>query len=261
MHISRRSLCSSGLLLIALGAGGCVGDDPGASQAKLARVSGDVIVPDGVDAVVNVAVVAPPGDSVWDGIAEVIITNDSPDGGDVVASGGSVELIPGDTRGGRRVGTLVLPLPDEASEFDLSTISINFAEGADPQRFEIGRWKMTRSADEPLVQITGEYPASMAAGGPVVFSVRGDGIASEQISAVTSKAEGASLTDFEAVDNPDGTVEISLHLECDDSFDLYGISPWLTMHTEQGAVEQPLDPILVGYLDMSDEVAKRISER
>lgn len=101
----------------------------------------------------------------------------------------------------------------------------------------------------------------MAAVGPVVFSIQGDGITSEQVSAVTSKAEGASLTDFEAVDNPDDTVEISLHLECDDSFDLYGISPWLTMHTEQGAVEQPLDPILVGYLDMSDEVAKRICER
>lgn len=229
---------------------------------RFAQVSGDVVVATGDDASVNLVLVAPADDPVWSGIHELVVTNESPDDGDIILAGDSAELIPGTSRNGLQVGTIPVTIPNDASEFELKSVKVSVGDGGNSTSYDIGDWKTIRvDPDHPTVKIVGDYPASMPGSGQVAFNVQREDGSGAEITGIDTNAPGLSIGDFSAEFDSDGVGQVAFNLESDGSYDVFGFSPKLLVEDGGETHEISLDPILVGYLDMSEEDVQRIVSR
>lgn len=246
---------------VALAANGCVAAGPTKPDVSFARISGDVHVGEADDTVINLVLVAPSNDPVWAGVHELVVVNDDPTGGDLVFGGGSVELQPGTDKSGLRVGSIPVSIPHEVDRFHLSKVKLTAQQGGEPVEHDVGDWRFAREALEDRVSPIGDYPASVPSCGHVNFDVKSDNQADMHLSNAEISVPGLSVESFEFDELSSFESSVSFDLVCDESFDLFMFTPKVLADSGEGKSEQYLDPILVGYLDLSDDVVRRIADR
>lgn len=262
--VSRGVMTRRGALLLGaatvVGASSCGRRD---AELHFAKLSGAVTVRDGADAAINLVFVASPRHPVFSGVQELVVGNAAdPDAGDLVLAGDSVTVEPGDVIDGWRVGTIPLSVPAEAEHFAVTTISLTVEESEAPTSFDIGRWTVRRAPDDSGVAVRGDYPASIPKDGSFSLRCDLDPEAHGAVESVTSDAPGVRLENSAIRSGERGRWDVEASLRCDDSADLFGISPTLIL-AETGSTrrEVALDPILVGYIDMGEDEVRRIASR
>lgn len=254
------------LLLCASGCGVAAAGEPETSQVRFAQVSGDVSVSGDSEASVNLIVAAPVGDPVWSHIHEVVVVNDAADGGDLVFGKDSFTVHPGTKQEGMQVGSIPVPIPAEVGEFELTTVDVVFSEGDDPVTYDVGEWHMARSdadptGDDETFTIVDGYPASVASCGEVTLTLQRAGGSEAVITDVQTDAPSLTIRDVVIDMDGSGAVTISYDLTCDTTYDVFAYTPSLLV-TEDGRTSSvPLDQMLVGYLDMTEETVQRILAR
>lgn len=244
-----------------LGISGCGSDAPRSSRMRFARLSGNVGITSGDAATANLIIVAPTRDPVWSGIHELVVVNDAPEGGDLVLAGDSAEIMPGTDKGGLRAGTLAVSIPSDVNDFDLRTVRVVVDEGGEPVPYDVGHWRMHRPESRATFESSGEYPASLPGGGEVVLGLRNTSAPEAQVTGIDTGAAGLTASDVRADFAESGEGTVTFTLEVDDSYDLFAFSPTLTVDEGGQTREEPLDPVLVGYLDLTEESVQRIASR
>lgn len=255
-----------GLALVLTGCGAADatgrGAGPGGTAPQFARVSGDVVVTGEDEATVNLVFVAPPGDAVWSGLHELVVVDDSGDSGDLVFGPDAITVHPGTERGGVQTGSIPVTIPGDVQGFALTTVRVVVDEGDESVTYDVGDWRMSRETQDPLFSVTGDYPASMSGCGEVVFDVRSSVGADATVTGVATGAPGLTISDLDVVVDDSGTGAITFDLTCDEAYDVYAFSPTLIVEEEDGGTHaEPLDQILVGYLDMTEETVQQILAR
>lgn len=247
----------------ALVVAGCAAHAEGESEVGFAHVSGSAQAAPGRATVLNLLVTAPADDDIWsDGIHELVVENDAEGGGDLVYGGGAVPLEPGSESAGTRVGTIPVEMPADADAFELSTIVITAREGDEPRRVDVGDWTYSGDAVDPRVQITGDYPVSMPDCGHVQFEVEGVDETSVGVRDVRLlDVPGVSVDDVEITEAGSGRSRVSFDLRCDDDADVRMLTPVITAVVGGDEFDQPIDPLLVGYVGLSEADVSRIASR
>lgn len=266
-QVRTRAVIGGAALL--LGASGCGVAEAGTtetSQVRFAQVSGDVGVSGDHEASVNLVMAAPVGDPVWSDIHELVVVNDAADGGDLVFGEESFTVHPGTKRDGVQVGSIPVTIPAEVEEFALTMVDVVFSEGDDPVTYEVGDWHMARSDaaltsdDEPFSIVDG-YPASVAACGEVTLRLQRAGGSDTAITDVQTDAPGLTISDVVIDMDDSGAGSITYDLTCDTTHDVFAYSPRLLIAEDGHTSSVPLDQMLVGYLDMTEETVQRILTR
>lgn len=245
-----------------LGVSGCDQGEHVASDVRFGKVSGGVSVASDDDATVNLVIVAPVGDPVWSEFHELIVVNDVAGGGDLVLGKGAVTVYPGTKRDGLQVGSIPLTIPSDMEEFDLTKVKAVIGEGANPTTYSVGDWHLDRRKSKSVFSIVGDYPASISECGEVEFELRLGRGANAAVTGVETDAPGLSISDVDVDVDDSGTGAIAFDLTCDEAYDVYAFSPTLIVEEEDGGTHaEPLDQILVGYLDMTEETVQQILAR
>ncbi|MCA1307658.1 hypothetical protein LC082_12180 [Microbacterium esteraromaticum] len=229
------------------------------SQLHFARISADVVVAGDGAASANLVVAAPSDDPIWSGISELVAKNDHTDGGDLVFGEGAVRLIPGGEQDGTRLGTIVVEMPLSVDNFSMSEIVITLAGDHGPENYNVGEWNFERIRADGIVEISGEYPASVSECNSVSFDVQGD--LPFEIDGVSSRGAGVDILDVDIGVAKGTSRTVVLDLACDPQFDLYAFTPLIDVTSEGKKGIEPLQPILIGYAGITDEVVNRILTR
>ncbi|GAA1487609.1 hypothetical protein [Brachybacterium sacelli] len=176
-------------------------------------------------------------------------------------AGDAAEIIPGTDKGGLRAGTLAVSIPSDVNDFDLRTVRVVVDEGGEAVPHDVGDWRMHRPESRPTFESSGEYPASLPGGGEVVLGLRSASGTEAQVTGVDTGTAGLAARDVRADFAEGGEGTVTFTLEVDDSYDLFAFSPTLTVDEGGARREEYLDPVLVGYLDLTEEDVQRIASR
>lgn len=257
---TRRAAIGAGLGIL-LGSSACSSRTPEGSQLRFARLSGDISVTSGDEVTPNLIIAAPANDLVWSGIHQLVLTNDVPDGGDLVFGPGAVPLEPGTADGGLRVGTIMADIPEDVGEFDLSTVDVTINEGEAPVTYDVGRWRMHRPDEARTFSVAGDYTVSMARAAQGAFSVRGERGMDADVTGIETGTPGLTAANVEIELGKDGATDITFDLEYDDHYDLFDFSPRLVIEENGETRKEAVESILVKYLDLDREDVRRIASR
>ncbi|MBP2437543.1 hypothetical protein [Microbacterium amylolyticum] len=110
---------------------------PDDTQLVFAPLSGDVVTGAGEDITANVIVIAPTGD----------------------------------TLGGIRVGTIMVQMPQDVDQVELTSVNVAIDNGAIPRTYDVGRWSFTRLDSPSELTVTGAYPANMPTCSPLTIDL------------------------------------------------------------------------------------------
>ncbi|MBP2436848.1 hypothetical protein [Microbacterium amylolyticum] len=261
MRRSIRALVAATGLAVLGGVAGCAGGS-GAADVAFAHVSGDVVVtPVGAGDTATLVLVAPPGNAVWEQIDELHVVNDAADGAAMVFVPGTDELEPGERHGGVRFGSISVDVPEDTSEMELSTVKLRVGDSADLVSYDVGDWRMTRSASDPGLRALDTYPGVQSCSS-VRFDVEDVNGEDFEVLDVTTAAPGLGFVNVDVRPQAGGVTSIEFDLDCDDAYDLYTFSPRLSVDRNGDVQEEAFLPITVGTSELaSDEVIARILER
>lgn len=253
------------LFTAACGEDGTTDKEQEFSDVAFATHSGDVADLAGT-ASINLALTAPADDPVWDGIHEFHVVNDAPNGGDLVLAGDSVELDPGDEVGDDRVGAVLVDIPDDVQDLELSTVRVMVDEGGTLEDHDVGDWSFHRNEAESALSPTHDYPASAAGCGEQKLNLSADHGPGVDIVDVAIDAPGVDINDVQTVRNSTGNggvdFDVSFTLDCDhDAYDVFAVSPRITVGDGGNVHEEALAPILLGYMDLTEEDVQRFRDR
>lgn len=124
-------------------------DEPRDTEVSFASLSGDIVTDNDDTATLSLAVVAPPDAPVWSGIHEFHLDNDHPDGGDDVFVGDSVQIERNEEANGHQLGTILVELPEDQANFELSTVRLAVDEGGTLADHDVGDISVRQMPDYP----------------------------------------------------------------------------------------------------------------
>lgn len=260
--MSPRSRTACALLTIAAFLlAGCSTPEHPATQARVVPLSGTVVAQPEESATANIIVVAPSQDPIWDGIRELTAINDG-DGPDITYRGEEVVLVPGTDLDGVRAGTLVVTMPAELDEFDLRDIKLTLNKGDHPtSALHAGNWHFQRRDSTGALSVVEEYPVSVPECGQIEFTLQNSGSYPYAIERVESNDPTVNVTHFESAPMTGGTQVVQLVLQCDDDYILHTFTPSITFKKDNKQFEEILEPILIGYMDLSSEDIRRVMSK
>lgn len=223
----------------------------GAEQLRAGRTSAHIVLQPGSTFPLNFVFVSGANHRVFtefDGIRVEGLGEFGPD---------DAELVRGDTRDGLAIATIAVPVEVEEPVIEFQSILVRYSDGAE-EAVDVGEWVIEASEATSALEPTPEWPAVMPACTQFESAIRASELPPGPVS-VRADQPGLSLAGIATVE-ADGRFMGEFDPRCSSDFDMYVMTIEVAPEGDESAV-QYLDPVMIGYMDISDETVQRIAQR
>ena len=167
------------------------------------------------------------------------------------------ELVRGETRDGLVIATIAVSVELDESTRDFQSILVRYSDGEE-EVVDVGEWVIGGGATTSELEPTSEWPAVMPACTLFASEIRASELPPGPVS-VTADQPGLSLAGTSIVE-ADGRFTGEFDPRCSSDFDMYVMTIEVAPEGDESAARY-LDPVMIGYMDISDETVQRIAER
>lgn len=226
-----------------------------ADDAHFARTSARIIQPADSVFPVNLILVASPEDRIFREYDGLTIEN--------VGVMGAIEapLTKGETRGEQTIASIAPMVPLEDAPFEFGHVTVHYTDGTS-RTFDVGSWAFEPQRKNDSHQTVANWPVMLSDCSAFERTLADTQGEFSQADLVVEQP-GVSLGDGARVEIQSGRPpQVNLSLECDPGYDFFVVTTELQIEQTDGtALNQIFDPIMIGYMNISDDDIARINKR
>ena len=226
-----------------------------ADDVHFARTSARIIQPADSVFPVNFILVASPEDKIFREYDGLTIENVG------VMDATAAPLMKGETRGEQTIASIAPMVPLENAPFEFGQVTVHYTDGTN-RAFDVGSWAFEPQRERDSSLTVANWPAMLSNCSAFERTLPDTQGENEQVELVIEQP-GVSLGDEARVEIQSGKPpQVNLSLECDPAYDFFVVTTELQIEQTDGTpLSQIFDPIMIGYMNISDDDIARINKR